>query len=172
MAEAGYPEGRGFPMVEILYNTSEAHRTIAETVQRMWREYLNVEVRLLNQDWKVYLSSMNNLDYDVARSAWIGDVADAINFLECFQTDVGNNRTGWSSPRYDALIQESYQEADIGKRTSLLQEAEALLLEESPIIPIYFYTWKFLKAVEMQGFKPNILGYLRWKDIYLDSGED
>ena len=102
LAEAGYPDGQGLPPVNILYNTSEAHRTIAETVQRMWKENLNADVRLLNQDWKTYLSSLNMLDYEMARSSWIGDVADAVNFLECFQTDVGNNRTGWSSADYDS----------------------------------------------------------------------
>jgi oligopeptide transport system substrate-binding protein len=170
LAEAGYPEGRGLPPVEILYNSSEAHRTIAETVQRMWQEHLHVDARLLNQDWKTYLSSMNTLDYTVARSSWIGDVADAVNFLECFQTDVGNNRTGWSSPEYDALLARASAEPDREKRAALLRQAEILLLDECPIIPVYFYSWKFLKAVELKGFQPNILGYIRWKDLYLDSG--
>jgi len=167
LAEAGYPDGKGLPPVEILYNTSEAHRTIAEAIQRMWRENLNVDVRLLNQDWKVYLSSLNNLDFTVARSSWIGDVADPVNFLECFQTGVGNNRTGWSSPEYDKLIQASYNEPDSAKRNVLMQQAEAILLDEAPIIPIYFYTWKFLKATKVQGFTPNVLGYMRWKELYL-----
>ncbi len=171
LAKAGYPDGQGLPPVNILYNTSEAHRTIAETVQRMWKENLNADVRLLNQDWKTYLSSMNTLDYEMARSAWIGDVADAVNFLECFQTDVGNNRTGWSSPEYDALIDQAYAEADVTKRSVLLQQAEALLLEGGPIIPVYFYSWKFLMSPEVKGFTPNILGYYRWKNLYLDPGE-
>lgn len=171
LAEAGYPDGKGMPPVEILYNTNEAHRIIAEAVQRMWRENLNVNVQLLNQDWKVYLSSLNNLDYTVARSSWIGDVADPINFLECFQTGVGNNRTGWSSSEYDTLIRTAYSESDKEKRFALLNKAEAILLDEAPIIPIYFYTWKFLKAREVKGFKPNVLGYLRWKELYLETEE-
>ncbi len=167
LAEAGYPDGRGLPPIEILYNTSEAHRTIAEAIQRMWRENLNANAQLLNQDWKVYLSSMNTLDYHVARSGWIGDVADPINFLECFQTGLGNNRTGWSSPEFDALIDAAYNESEHATRFELLQEAEALLLDGGPIIPIYFYTWAFLKAPEVGGLTPNILGYMRWKDMYL-----
>ncbi len=168
LAEAGYPDGDGLPRVEILYNTSEAHRTIAEAIQHMWREYLNVDARLFNQDWKVYLSSMNNLDYHVARSGWIGDIADPINFLECFQTGLGNNRTGWSSPEFDALIEAAYNERDADKRLQYMQQAEALLLDGGPIIPIYFYTWIFLKAPELHGLTPNILGYIRWKDLYLE----
>lgn len=172
LAEAGYPDGRGLPPVEILYNSSESHRTIAETVQRMWQEHLHVDARLLNQDWKTYLSSMNTLDYAVARSSWIGDVADAVNFLECFQTDVGNNRTGWSSPEYDALLARASAEPDREKRAALLRQAETLLLDECPIVPVYFYSWKFLKAPELKGFKANILGYIRWKDLYLEREEE
>ena len=171
LAEAGYPNGAGLPPIEILYNTSDAHKTIAETIQRMWKESLNADVQLLNQDWKVYLSSMDMLDYAVARSAWIGDVVDAVNFLECFLTDGGNNRTGWSSPAFDALIERAYAEPETAERIKVMQEAEALLLDEAPIAPIYFYTWKFLKAREVKGLVPNILGYVRWRDLYLEAAK-
>ncbi|HPO17391.1 MAG TPA: ABC transporter substrate-binding protein, partial [Candidatus Hydrogenedentes bacterium] len=167
LAEAGYPNGKGLPPIDILYNTSENHKRIAEAIQRMWKENLNADVRLLNQDWKVYLSSLNTLDYTVARSSWIADVLDPINFLECFLTGGGNNRTGWSSPQFDGLLQQAYAEPNPEKRFQLLQEAEKILLDESPIIPIYFYTWKFLKAPQVQGVYPNMLGYMRWKTISL-----
>ena len=168
LAEAGYPDGKGLPPVEILYNTSENHKRIAEAIQRMWRQTLNADVRLMNQDWKVYLSSLNTLDFHMARSSWIADVLDPVNFLECFLTNGGNNRTGWSSPDFDRLIGQAYAEADESARVRLLQEAEAILLEESPIIPIYFYVWKFLKAPELKGLTPNPLGYFRWTDLYLE----
>lgn len=168
LAEAGYPNGQGLPPVEILYNTTESHKTIAEAIQRMWKDALNVDVRLSNQDWKVYLASMNNLDYSVARSAWIADVLDPVNFLECFLADSGNNRTGWASPEYDRLIQAAYAEIDTAARFDLLQQAEKLLLEEAPIIPIYFYTWQYLQSPKVKGLTPNLLGYMRWSEIYLD----
>ncbi len=168
LAEAGFPGGRGMPVVEILYNTSEAHKTIAETVQRMWREHLGLDARLLNQDWKVYLSALTTLDYQVARSSWIGDVVDPVNFLECFLTGGGNNRTGWSSPEYDRLIQAAYAEADPAPRLELLQQAEEILLDGGPIIPIYYYSWVFLMSPEVRGFKPNVLGQYRWQDLWLE----
>ena len=171
LAEAGYPEGKGLPPIEILYNTSEAHKVIAEALQRMWKVNLGADVRLMNQDWKVYLSSMNTLDYGLARSAWIADFLDPVNFLECFITGGGNNRTGFSSPEYDTLIAGAYQEPDPERRFDLLQQAETILVEEAPIIPIYFYTWKFLQSPKVKGFMPNILGYIRWKDLYLETGE-
>ena len=170
LAEAGFPGGEGMPPVDILYNTSEAHKTIAEAVQRMWREHLGVDARLLNQDWKVYLSSMNTLDYTVARSSWVGDVVDPVNFLECFLTGGGNNRCGWSSPEYDRLIRDSYAEVDPARRLELLQQAEEILLGEAPVIPVYYYTWTFLMAPEARGFQPNMLGLFRWQDLWLEPG--
>lgn len=169
LAEAGYPNGQGLPPVELLYNTSEAHKLIAEAIQRMWRENLNADVRLLNQDWKVYLSSLNTLDYGMARSAWIADVPDPVNFLECYLSDSGNNRTGWNSPEYDRLIHAAYAEADPEARFGLLQQAEKILLDEAPVIPIYFYTWKYLQAPRVKGLTPNLLGYMRWSDLYLET---
>lgn len=165
LAEAGYPDGRGLPMVEILFNTSESHKQVAEALQAMWKEHLNANVTLLNQEWKVYLDSMNQLNYQLARSGWIGDFVDPINFLECFTTGNGNNRTGFSSPQYDALIAEAVRTLDAHTRLHILQEAERLLLEEVPLIPLYFYTNTFLKSPKLNGLYPNILGYISFKDL-------
>ncbi len=170
LTEAGYPNGEGLPKVEMLYNTSDNHKRIAEAMQNIWKQNLGTDaVRLLNQDWKVYLSSMNALDYQMARSGWIADVVDPINFLECFLSNSGNNRTGFKSPAYDALIEQAYIEPDIDKRNAVMQEAEAILLDEAVIIPIYFYTRKFLMATEVKGYIDNPLGYMRWEDFYLET---
>jgi len=167
LAEAGYPDGQGFPEVTLLYNTSESHKEIAETAQAMWSQALGVDVRLRNQEWKVYLESMTQLDYDIVRSAWVGDFVDPITFLECFTTDNGNNRTGWSSAAYDALIAEAVRTADRDARFAALQEAEAILLDELPIIPVYFYTNAWLQAPEVEGLDHNLLGYISFKRIRL-----
>lgn len=172
LAEAGYPGGEGIPAIEILYNTSDTHRTIAEVIQRMWKTHLSIDVELLNQDWKVYLSTTRSMDYTVARAAWIGDVVDPVNFLEMWLTGGGNNETGYSNPEYDALIQQAYAEVDPQKRLAVLKEAEAVILEELPIIPIYFYTRKYLMAPEVKGYEPNVLGYLRFQEFYLEPEED
>ena len=171
LAEAGYPDGEGFPRVEILYNTSDNHRQIAEALQAMWRENLNVSVSLLNQEWKVYLDSLTRRDYQLARSGWIGDFMDPINFLECFTTGNGNNRTGFSSLEYDRLIEEGRRAINLNQRLELFQEAERILLEEAPFVPLYFYTRTFLKAPEVKGLAPNPLGYISFKRVYLE-GED
>jgi oligopeptide transport system substrate-binding protein len=168
LAEAGYPEGRGFPKVELLYNTQESHREIAQAIQHMWKRDLNVEVGLVNQDWKVYLNSMNRLDYDMARSAWYGDYLDPNSFLDCFVTDGGNNRTGWSSAAYDALIARAAHERDLDARNALFYEAESILLDELPILPLFIYTEKYLKDPALKGWHSNVLSYTDYTTLYFD----
>lgn len=168
LAEAGYPNGQGFPALEILYNTSDNHRRIAEAVQQMWRETLGIEVGLYNQDWKVYLSSMNNLDYDIVRGSWIGDYLDPMTFLDLFVTDGGNNRTGWASPGYDALIAQANQTADPAERAAVLREAEAVLLEEAPVLPIYVYTRLNLISPHVVNWRDSLIGEMFFKDLRLE----
>lgn len=168
LAEAGYPEGKGFPHVIMLYNSAELDKTVSEAIQQIWQATLGVQVELRNQDYKTYLASMSSLDYDIARSTWAADFVDPINFLECFLSGQGNNRTGYASGQYDALIHQAYAEADAQKREDALQEAESILLEDAPITPLCFMTQKFLLSPQMKGVVPNPIAYFRWQDFYLD----
>jgi oligopeptide transport system substrate-binding protein len=167
LAEAGYPGGAGLPELTLIYNSSETEKLIAQALQQVWRERLGARVGLVNQDYKVYLNTMNQLDYDIARSIWIGDVMDPVNFLECFLSGGGNNRTGWASPEYDALIAAAYAEPDATRRFGHLQAAERLLLEEAVIAPIFFMTQKYLQSPRVTGLTPNPLGLLGWAQIGL-----
>ena len=167
LAEAGYPDGNGFPSLEILYNTSESHKLIAEAIQQMWKKALHIEVRLINQDWKVYLASQKNMDFQIARASWIGDFVDPINFLDCFVSNGGNNRTGWASPDYDAQLEIAHHANDPQQRLQALQEAEHLLLDAAPILPIYHYTRIYLKSPRVLNWHSNQLGYIPFKDLAL-----
>ena len=170
MREAGYPNGEGFPVTELLYNTSEGHRKIAVAIQQMWKKNLGINITLSNQDWKVYLDSVNNGSYAIARAGWIGDYVDPNTFLNMWITDGGNNRTGWSDPYYDDLIS---QQAPVSlnkfDRYTIMAKAEAVLLENMPIIPIYIYNSKSLVHPSVKGIEPNILNYVLYKNIRLDS---
>ena len=104
LAEAGYPNGEGWPGLEILYNTNEGHRKIAVAIQQMWKRELGIDITITNQEWKVYLDSVTQIDFQIARRGWIGDYVDANNFLDLFITDGGNNNTNYSDPVYDDLI--------------------------------------------------------------------
>ena len=168
LAEAGYPDGQGMPRIELLYNTSESHKLVAEALQRMWKKNLGIDIALVNQDWKVYLATLKNLDYQIARAGWIGDYNDPNNFLECFLTNGGNNRTGWSSKEYDDLIAEATRTPDNEARLAIFQRAERILLDEVPIIPIYYYTQIYLKSAAVQGWHSNLLGYVSFKHLYFE----
>lgn len=157
LAEAGFgPEGREFPTIEIHYNTLEAHRDIAEVVGESWRRNLGINAKLQNQEWKVYLDTQSNLGYDVSRSAWIGDYVDPNTFLDMFVTDGENNKTGWGNERYDLLIALSSAELDPAKRLDLLREAEGILVDEMPILPIYYYVTQNLVDPRLGGFHENL----------------
>jgi oligopeptide transport system substrate-binding protein len=98
-------------------------------------------VELKNQEWASYLDSMDHLDYDIARSSWVGDYPDPNTFLDCFVTGRGNNRTGWGNAEYDRLMAEANRQLDPAARFSLFQKAETILVREGvPIAPIYFFS--------------------------------
>jgi len=155
LGEAGFPEGRGFPLANYLYSKSELNEAIAVELQSMWRETLGVNVNLVRQEWKVYLNSLSLLDFDIARSSWVGDYPDPNTFLDMFLAGGGNNRTGWSNPEYDKLIADATREADPGKRLGILRQAEDLLVRQAvPVAPIYYY-------VGIQLYDPDKLGGIR-----------
>ncbi|MEE8398289.1 MAG: peptide ABC transporter substrate-binding protein [Desulfobacterales bacterium] len=169
LAEAGYPGGKNFPGCELLYNTSEGHRKIAVAIQQMWKVALGVEITLVNQDWKVYLSTRKNRNYDISRGGWIGDYVDPNTFLDMFLTDGGNNFSGWSNAAYDDLIARAARTIDQEKRYALFQEAERIFLTEVPIIPIYTYTNTTLIHPDVKGWYPNILDQHPYPYVYLEA---
>lgn len=169
LAEAGFPGGVGFPRLELLYNTSDAHARIAQAVQQMWQETLGIEIILVNMEWKVYLSQTVEKRYDIARAGWIGDYPDPNSFLDLWMTGGGNNRTGWSNLAYDRLIADAAREPDPLARLERFQEAEALLLAEAPILPLYFYRSKSLVHPAVQGWHRNLLDHHPFKHVYLSA---
>ncbi len=171
LADAGYPGGKGMPSIEILYNTQEIHKKLAEAIQAMWKENLGINVTIVNQEWKVYLNSMKTLNYDVARAGWIGDYNDPNTFLENFMTDNGNNETGYANKVYDKLIIESQNEMDQQKRFDTFTKAETILLEDLPMVPIYTWRKNYLKAKKVQGWYPNIQDLHSLKDVWIDDSK-
>jgi oligopeptide transport system substrate-binding protein len=167
LAEAGYPGGKNFPTVEVLFNTLQYHKAIAEALQEMWKKNLNINVILHNEEWKVYLSSMHHLDYYMGRAGWNGDYVDPSTFLDMFVTGGGNNETGWSNAGYDRLIKEASNTGDRAARYAAYQKAERILMDEMPIIPLYFYTRPRLLQPQMRGWHPNVLDQYDFKSIYL-----
>jgi oligopeptide transport system substrate-binding protein len=168
MADAGHANGRGVPALELAFNTSEQNLRIAVAIQGMWKQALNVDVALTNQDWKVFLDRDTRLDYQIHRGSWIGDYLDPTTFLGMFSSGGGNNRTGWNSVHYDALLRRAARSPDQARRYALLGRAESILMTEAPIAPIYFYTSVRLISRDVRGWDPNLLDRHPYKYIYLE----
>lgn len=172
LADAGYPNGDGFPPTEILYNTNEGHRKVAVALQDMWKKHLNIDIRLLNQEWKVYLDSESAGQYEISRAGWIGDYVDPNNFLDLFLCGGGNNRTGWCNEEYDRLILDvAPSMSSHSERLEVFQQAEKILLDDMPIIPIYTYTTVQLVDSSVKNFDANIMNAASYKDLYLQAEE-
>ena len=159
LAEAGYPGGKGFPLTSYLYSEGELNEGMAIELQSMWKEVLGVTVQLARQEWKVYLNSLGSLDFGIARSSWVGDYPDPNTFLDLFVSGSGNNRTGWSSSKYDRLIGEAAAEIDPVRRFEIMRKAEEFLIrEEAPIAPIFFYVGiQLYDGNHVGGIEANVL---------------
>jgi oligopeptide transport system substrate-binding protein len=172
LADAGYPQGHGFPTVTYLYDNKKLNEDIAIEIQSMLWQELGVHVELQKQEWKVYLNSMNRRDYDFCRSSWIGDYNDPNTFLDCFVTNGGNNRTGWSNQEYDRLIEAAGKEADQRKRFDYFRQAEEILLNQAtPICPLYFYMGiQIYDNAKLGGIEANLLDEHPFREMYRKEG--
>ncbi|MBM3977893.1 MAG: peptide ABC transporter substrate-binding protein [Planctomycetes bacterium] len=157
LAQAGYgPQGRPLPTLELSYNTQGRHREIAEVAAETWQRELGLRVALAGRETKTFLDSQRSRDYDISRSSWIGDWPDAANFLEIFASESENNRTGWADADYDALLARAAAAAP-AERLELLARAEARLLDQAPLAPVFYYVSRNLVRPGLLGFEPNVL---------------
>ncbi|USD66120.1 ABC transporter substrate-binding protein [Vibrio sp. SCSIO 43136] len=154
LAEAGY--GKDNPLsFTLLYNTNENHKKIAVALGSMWKKSLGLNVTLENQEWKTYLSTKDQGDFEVARAGWCGDYNEASSFLTLM---VSANTTGgqhWGSKEYDALIEKALNSTSEEERTKIYLEAEAMMAEDMPIAPIYQYVRSRLLSPKVGGFASN-----------------
>ncbi|MBI2814915.1 MAG: peptide ABC transporter substrate-binding protein [Opitutae bacterium] len=168
LAEAGHPGGAGLPPIDILYNNSEILRLVAEAIQQMWKRDLGLDVRLVNQEYKVVFASRRSGDYQVLLGTWTADYLDATTFLDMWRSDSGNNHTGWSDPAYDALSDRANTIADPVARAAVLAQAEALVLNAAPIVPIYFNTHVYLLHPAVKGWQPTPGDHTDYRYVWLE----
>lgn len=171
LAKAGYPNGEGFPQIALLYNTDELHKKMAVAAQQMWKQHLNVDVVLENQEWKFFLDNRKNHTFTLARGGSISTFADPIDFLQSYMTGHGMNDSQYSNAEFDAIVGEALYELDPVKRGAMLQKAEELLLSEAAIAPVLNYTEIFLIAPEVKGAVFSATAKPTYKDIYLEVQE-
>jgi oligopeptide transport system substrate-binding protein len=154
LAEAGY--GPDNPLKFVLrYNTSENHKRIAVAVSAMWRA-VGVQAELFNSEVKVHYNDLSNNDFEAARAGWIADYNDAQNFLYLLETRTGSHNYGrFSNAKFDALMLEAGKTTDLGKRAKLMAEAEAIMMSEQPVAPIYYYVSKNIVSQKVKGWVDN-----------------
>ena len=168
LAQAGYPNGKGFPAFTFLYNISEANKTIAEAIQGMWKKNLGITCTLRSEELGVYRADRSALNYDVGRANWIGDYMDPNTFLDMWVTGSGTNITGWSNKSFDALIAKAKVTVDPKARMATLHAAEKILMTDMPILPIYYYTNPVLLSKHIKNFYESTLGIVDWKNAYME----
>ncbi|PXV85146.1 oligopeptide transport system substrate-binding protein [Lachnotalea glycerini] len=157
LEDAGYPNGVGFPSIEIMINPG--HEDVAQAVQNMWQEKLGLNVTVATNDWAVFVETRQNGEYQIARHGWLADYNDPISFLDMWVSGGGNNDAKFSNEEYDKLIQEVKTTTDNNERYTKMHEAEKILGEEMPIIPIYYYTDPYLQSDSLRGVYTAPLGY-------------
>lgn len=162
LAEAGYPEGKGFPKVDVLLNDSESHIKIASALIEMWKSNLGIDtISVKSMEWGTYLNARDEGDFQVARAGWGADYLDPMTFIDIFTSTSGNNDTNWGNKDFDAAIAAANVESDMAKRIEYMHQAEKIMMDDMIIIPIYFYTnpyyvQSYVKDYLVPSFGPNV----------------
>ncbi len=156
-AEAGYPDGKGFPRLKLLVSSREAAATMGSATQAMFREHLGVEIEIEYKEWTAYLVAMQSLDFDLCSGGWIGDYIDPLTFLEMWTPGNGNNNTGWESQAFLDKINLSLKVSDPAERYTILKQAEEILLTDTPMTPIAWRSKNYLIHPSVKGWDPVLL---------------
>lgn len=170
LAQAGYPGGRGFPNLEVQYFNDALNPKVLEAIQQMWRRALGIEVSLASREFRVYLDDQRTLRYQISLSRWFGDYDDPSTYLDLFKQDSGNNQTGWRDALYDRLNDAADRTLDPARRFELLHQAEARLLQQAPVAPLFYGAKTFLIRPYVKGWVPAPLGLHRYQYVQLEQG--
>ena len=168
LAEAGYPNGKGFPDLTLSYNTSEAHKAVAETIQQMWKKHLGIEIALENRETKTHFANLDNHQYQIARIGGVGEFMYPTTFFDVFITGAKHNRTQWTHPKFDEMWDTVSKETNVQKRLEIYSEMEKLLLQESPEIPIYYYPVQWLAKPYVKNLNYNPTYNFLLKEVWLE----
>jgi oligopeptide transport system substrate-binding protein len=169
LAKAGYPGGKGFPKLTVIYNTNEQHKKIGEYIQQEWKKTLGIEIELQNQEWKTFLDNRKKHDFQVARAGWIGDYMDPSTFLfELLLSNASNNDGAFNNKKYDDLANKAAVMPDGKPRFDLLKQAEEIAItQEQAVAPIYFYVSQNLIDIgKWNGWYKNPLNIHHYKFIF------
>lgn len=169
LAEAGFPEGRGFPAVEAITFSSDLNQKVLEALQQTWQRELGIAVALAPKEKNVWIADERRLAYQLSLARWIGDYADPVAFLELFLAGGGNNATGWADPEYDRLVRTAADTAEPAARMALFRAAEERLLAAAPVAPLHHGTRAYLADPAVHGWEPAPLGFRRYQHVSLSA---
>ena len=158
LADAGYPNGEGFPVIEYMFNPDGYHQPVGEYLQQAWKE-LGITVELKTVDWSQFTPTRRNGEYMIARNGWVGDYTDASNQLELLYSSNGNNDGKYNNPEFDAAMDASRATADGDERTAALHLCEDILMEDVACIPLAYYNDFWLQNEDVQGIWHSPRGY-------------
>jgi oligopeptide transport system substrate-binding protein len=157
LADAGYPDGKGFPKFVLMYNTSEGHKLVAEMVQEMWKTNLGLDVSLENQEWAVFQDTRKAGDYEVSRGGWITDFLDPSGLLAIFTEGNAYNDPNFNNAAFDAAMNRALTATTDAAHYEALYEAQDILMTELPIVPVYHYTDSMLSSPAVKGWSRSQL---------------
>ena len=169
LAEAGYPDGKGFPRLPLLFNTNGATRAkIVQVLQQQWKKTLNLDFETQGVEGKIYRNFLTKKDYAIAPVAWYGDYPEITTFTDKYLSTSLQNEANWINKEYDDLCDRATREGDAAKRVQLLSRAEHLLDTEVPIIPIYHYVNVTLSRDNVHGVNPNPRNLTFFKGVWVE----
>lgn len=168
LEEAGYPNGEGLPKITLQYNTSENHKKIAEAIQEMWKQNLNIDVELSNMETRVHYPALEEGNFQIARAGWIGDYNHPMTFLDLLLSESGNNYTQVENEEFDKVINEAKITSDEKKALELMHKAEDIIMENQMVMPIYYYTRPMMMGQHVKGWYRSPLGQIYFRDTYIE----
>ncbi len=155
LSDAGFRDGHGFPQLKINFNTEGQHKEIAEYVQRQWRDHLSINVELDGKELKTFSDQLRNKQYSISRASWYGDYNDPSTFTDKYLPGGGNNDSDWNNERFAKLCDDATRETDQTKRLRVFHDAEQILLDESPILPLFHYVNSHMRGDNVKGIPEN-----------------
>ena len=168
LAEAGFPNGANFPAVSVVFAGSKAgDQTLMEAMQAMWQKELGVHVDLVPQEEKVWLDTQRTKSFQLYLYAW-QDINDPVALLQLFLSQSPNNSSGWSSAEFDREFAAAGQSATDAERWTHLQNADAVLVDELPLIPLYHENQNYLVQTSVRGWEDNALNWHPFQWLSLD----
>lgn len=168
LAEAGFPGGRGLPALDLQVRNDEHQPRLAEVLQAQWAKELGVTLTITPLEQKTWVQNQQTLNYTLSGAGWIGDFVDPVTFLDLLVSTGGNNWTGWTDAGYDRLIAQAAATPDAAARRELFQQAEAILLDQAPVAPVFFGVRAYLIHPAVKGWEPSLLGLHQYKKVHLE----